>query len=52
MQYLIKMDPNCVVYVNQDQIAAFKTALPPSFESCLSESKRKIPAEVYWCALR
>ena len=52
IQHLIKMDLHCVVYVNQDQIAAFKTALPPAFESYLSGSNRKIPAEVYWCALR
>ena len=52
MQNLIKMDPDCTVYVNQDQIETFKAALPPAFESCLSGSKRKIPAEVYRCAIR
>ena len=52
MQHLIKMDPGCVVYVNQDLIAAFKKSLPPAFESYLSESNRKIPTEVYKCALR
>ena len=46
------MDPNYVVYVIQDQIAIFKTALPPSFESCLHGDKKNIPAEIYGCALR
>ena len=46
------MDPHCEVYVNQDQIATFKRALPPAFESCLSGPKKKIPAEVYQCAMR
>ena len=52
MQNLIKMDPGCVLYVKQDQIAAFRKALLRSFNSCLHRAKKKIPAEVYWCALR
>ena len=51
MQNLIKMDPGCIVYVKQDQVAAFRKALLPAFDSCLHGPKKKEPAEVYNHAL-
>ena len=45
------MDPGCIVYVKQDQIAAFRKALPLVFDSSLQGLKKKEPAEMYNHAL-